>query len=175
MKYPTPDLRADTRKNCYVLAEDYSCPLPALSCRIVAKAGQFTDGASIPRIFWSIIGNPYEPDYSAAAFVHDCLYCSQLLRRRQADKVFYKILLSTTEKYKAKILYLAVRCFGWIAWRNKSAKSIEKAREKIMITTLPAVHVAERMEDAPRMVSTSPACTAGNSNAETKRIIPCDL
>ena len=174
VKYPTPDLRADTRRNCYVLAEDYSCPLPSLSCRLVVKKGQPTDGASIPRIFWSVIGNPYEPDYSAAAFVHDCLYCSQLLQRRQADKVFYKILLSTTEKHKAKILYLAVRCFGWIAWQNKSAKSVEKAREKIMITTLPAAHVAKRMEDDSRMVSTSPACAAGNSNAETKRIIPCD-
>ena len=175
MKYPTPDLRADTRKNCYVLAEDYSCQLPALSCRIIVNSGQLTDGASIPRVFWSVIGNPYEPDYSAAAFVHDCLYCSQLLQRRQADKVFYKILLSTTEKHKAKILYLAVRCFGWIAWQNKSAKSVEKAREKIMITTLqPAAHVAKRMEDDSRMVSTSPACAAGNSNAETKRIIPCD-
>lgn len=32
MKYPSPELQADTRRNRYKLAEDYSCPLPALSC-----------------------------------------------------------------------------------------------------------------------------------------------
>lgn len=170
MKYPTPELQADTRRNRYKLAEDYSCQLPALSCWLVVKRGQPTDGASIPRIFWSVIGNPYEPDFSAAAFVHDCLYCSQLLRRRQADEVFYRILLSSTKKRKAKILWLAVRAFGWIAWRAKSASSIEAARNMISITTLPAVRGVKRMEDDSLVARTSQTRAACNSNAETKRI-----
>ncbi len=136
MRFPPPNLRADTRRNLYELAEDYACPLPAHSCVLQVAKGQRTDGASIPRPFWVVIGHPYLPDYIAAAFVHDCLYCSHLFTRRQADEIFRRILLSTVSKSRARVMWLAVRAFGWMAWR-KHPSSIEAARERIDVTTYP--------------------------------------
>ena len=50
-------------------------------------AGFETDFASTPRFFWRIV--PPAGKYTKAAVVHDWLYRSGLLSRREADRVFF--------------------------------------------------------------------------------------
>jgi Protein of unknown function (DUF1353) len=39
-------------------------------------AGAIVGGASIPQVFWSIIGGPFEDKYREASVIHD-YYCEQ--------------------------------------------------------------------------------------------------
>lgn len=57
-------------------------------------AGYVTDGASIPRLLWSVVGSPYDADHLRAAIVHD--YFCDIHRRtwRETHRVFYEALLT---------------------------------------------------------------------------------
>jgi hypothetical protein len=78
-----------------------------------APAGFETDGASIPRVFWSIIGGPFDGPYRDAAVVHD-RYCVTMSRPwKDVHRMFYHAsLASGVSKLKAKVLYLAVYAGG---------------------------------------------------------------
>lgn len=71
------------------------------------------DGASIPQVFWSLIGGPFEGRYRDASIVHD-FYCDEQSRPwKQTHRIFYEgMLCSGVEESKAKILYYAVYRFG---------------------------------------------------------------
>jgi len=77
------------------------------------------DFASIPRIFWTFIGSPTGP-YGPAALIHDWLYHTQTTKRYQADKIFYTIMrLLGIKRWRASIMYFAVRATGWIFWDKR--------------------------------------------------------
>ena len=71
----------------------------------------YSDGASIPRVFWSMTdpaGELFE-----AALVHDYMYSNAIGTKAQADSAFFNIALDFGVKpWKAKIAYLFVRLFG---------------------------------------------------------------
>src|SRR3972149_385020 len=50
------------------------------------------DGASIPRIFWSLIGSPTTGSYTRAACLHDGLYSSQAFPRKKSDELFLEAM-----------------------------------------------------------------------------------
>src|SRR5438046_8522961 len=57
-----------------------------------APKGMTTDGASIPRALWTLVGSPYTGDYRRASIVHDkaCDDASgNTTARRKADRMFY--------------------------------------------------------------------------------------
>ena len=74
------------------------------------------DGASIPRIFWEEIGSPFSPKFMVPSLVHDYLYSvgtSSGLNRRQADKLFKKLLLANgVDESLAETMYTGVRVGG---------------------------------------------------------------
>ena len=76
-----------------------------------------SDGASIPRIFWSLIGSPWDSEYGYAAVIHDYGYATQRYSRKYVDDIF---LEGMTEKnvplLKRRIMYRAVRVWSWIPW-----------------------------------------------------------
>lgn len=82
-----------------------------------------TNGANIPRIFWSIFP-PNAPEYLSAAILHDYL-CDKAYADNKnyamfcfADKVFYNALLDLEiNKYKAKIFYYAVRLYHYVKYK----------------------------------------------------------
>lgn len=80
-----------------------------------AKSGLPTDGASIPSVFWPIVGHPYEGPYLNAAVIHD-YYCIKQNRYRKWEdvhRVFYDAMLSNgVNNLKAKLMFFAVRRFG---------------------------------------------------------------
>ena len=72
-----------------------------------------TDLASTPRLLW-----PWFPPfgkYTQASVIHDRLCVTKEVDRKIADKVFYELMIRYgTSKWKAKIMYFAVRCFSWV-------------------------------------------------------------
>jgi hypothetical protein len=94
-------------------------------------AGYIFDGASIPRIFWTLIGSPFQPDFWAAALAHDWLYLTHLVGRKIADDVIYQILRqSGVNTFKAHVIWAAVRgCAAW-AWDNGTEDLTELQRIK---------------------------------------------
>src|SRR5271154_7170490 len=78
----------------------------------LAPKGLISDGASIPQIFWSLIGGPLDENYRDAAVIHD-EYCDTRSRTWQAtDLAFYNAMrCGGVDDTKAKIMYYAVYHF----------------------------------------------------------------
>ena len=66
---------------------------------IIVPQGFWTDGASIPRFAWSIVGTPFESDYLQGAVLHDWLY-------HQVGWFVFSISVINQIKYpKEKVIY----------------------------------------------------------------------
>jgi hypothetical protein len=69
------------------------------------------DGASIPSVFWSVIGAPYSGKYREASVIHDH-YCATKSRHWKAvHKVFLDGMLASGVD-KIRLMYIAVYRFG---------------------------------------------------------------
>lgn len=88
---------------------------------IVVPHGFVTDFASVPRLpfAYALVGNTSHE----AAVLHDWLYspkCHEPCDRAQADAVLYEAaVLSGTSKWKAWLIWIAVRAFGGQFWKAK--------------------------------------------------------
>ena len=82
--------------------------------KYIVPKGFETDGASIPRIFWSIAGCPLKAKYVKAAILHDYLYSkNSKISFHQANLAFYRNMRRAgIPKLKAKLMYKAVEIFG---------------------------------------------------------------
>ena len=78
-----------------------------------ALKGHEIDGASIPQVFWSFIGGPFEGKYRNASVVHD-FECDVRKRPwRSVHRMFYAACrCGGVEQTKAKVMYGAVYHFG---------------------------------------------------------------
>ena len=89
---------------------------------IYVPEGFLTDGASIPKLFWSIIGGVLGR-YGAAAVLHDFLYVKGIYSRRRSDKIFLEAMaVLKVSWWKRKLMYYAVRVGAFIPWRRYRAK-----------------------------------------------------
>lgn len=89
---------------------------------IKAPAGFETDGFSIPRALWPMIGSPWDR-FVPAAVVHDYLYASTggdgAYTRKDADRVFKWLLTALgMSSVRAELMYRGVRVGGWVGWRR---------------------------------------------------------
>lgn len=86
------------------------------------RAGATYDGASIPRILWSIAGHPLEQRYRWASYWHD-RECENALcaeDRMIADAIFLRLLRQAeVPKWKRLAMWLAVRFYSIFIWRPK--------------------------------------------------------
>ncbi|MDX0587086.1 DUF1353 domain-containing protein [Sinorhizobium medicae] len=75
--------------------------------------GTSVDGASIPQIFWSLIGGPFDGMYRNASVVHD-FYCQVRTRPyRNVHRVFREAMhTSGVPQSKSWLMYQAVNRFG---------------------------------------------------------------
>lgn len=75
--------------------------------------GAVVDGASIPRVLWSIVGSPFTGQYRDASIIHD-YYCETKDRPwRSTHRVFYDAMVrSGTSPKRAQLMYFAVYRFG---------------------------------------------------------------
>ena len=89
---------------------------------VFVPTGFQTDFASVPRLFWSIL--PPDGTYSQSAVLHDFLYNQQIYTRKKSDQIFLESMgVLEVSWWKRKIIYRAVRTFGWLAWKKKNAET----------------------------------------------------
>ena len=86
---------------------------------ISVPAHFLTDGASVPRVFWSLF-SPFG-DYFGAALVHDYLYSPNNRRfdRRTSDRIFLDAMEDAGVAWiKRHTIYRAVQLGGWASFRG---------------------------------------------------------
>jgi len=95
--------------------------------------GFVSDGASIPRAFWTSAGSPFQPMFLAAAFIHDFIYDTHSLvtlykktfplTRKEGDQIYRAILKANgVNRYLRNKHYWALRGFGMLAWKKNGAR-----------------------------------------------------
>lgn len=76
-----------------------------------------TDFASVPRVFWNII--PPTGAYTKAAVIHDWLYVTKAVSRKDADGIFRRIMKELkVSRWRRYLMYSAVRTFGGFVWNK---------------------------------------------------------
>lgn len=76
-----------------------------------APMGYTTDGATIPRVFWTFVGSPFQPKFMQAAIIHDWM-CNGGYSVDEMSNLFYCILIDNgVGKIRARIMERAVRAF----------------------------------------------------------------
>lgn len=102
----------------------------------VAEPGKETDGASIPRSLWALIGGPYEGRHRDGALLHDDAYSEAPANetslvaadlspaRKAADRMLYEASRAKgTAWWKAWLIYHGVRLGGAFAWRGHARRN----------------------------------------------------
>lgn len=103
---------------------------------VLVPAGYLTDGATLPRLFWSLL--PPWGSYGQAAVVHDIL-CEHLsitvhgieaqISRAQADKAFKEAMIVLgVPRWKRNLMYIAVRVYAKFTGITKPSINGKKAR-----------------------------------------------
>jgi uncharacterized protein DUF1353 len=93
---------------------------------VTVPEGFVTDFASIPRGLWNLF--PKWGRHGHAAVVHDFLYWRKWysegsITRKRADAIFLEAMVVLgTPRWKARLMYRAVRLFGELAWRANVGK-----------------------------------------------------
>lgn len=130
MPVPIPD--SPKTGAIYALACDYV--FRAIGRIFVVPAGFEFDGASIPPLLWPVIGSPFDPAFMQPALLHDWLYSSHLVTRREADVAFREqLVVNGVTDFRADLMFRAVRLAGWAAWRDtpQDAAYMEWLRDHI--------------------------------------------
>ncbi|MEA1053430.1 DUF1353 domain-containing protein, partial [Lamprobacter modestohalophilus] len=106
---------------------------------LTVQPGALTDGASIPRLLWTLVGSPMR-DWRVlrAAILHDQLYRSLgvdgQLKRAECDAVFRQALIAAgVPAYKAWLYWSGVRIGGWVGWRRYAREPAQVKREVRLI------------------------------------------
>ncbi|MEL7543906.1 MAG: DUF1353 domain-containing protein [Pseudomonadota bacterium] len=92
----------------------------------VAPKGAIVNGASIPRVLWSVIGSPFAGKHRDASVIHD--YHVEVRQRswQRVHEVFYEgLLASGVGRTRALLMWRAVHHFG-PRWSNPNCNAIER-------------------------------------------------
>lgn len=101
---------------------------------IEVPAGFLFDGASIPRLAWTIIGvTPFDHKIIHAAVIHDWLYSTRSLSRKLSDDVFKRIMKREGRLRRTSIflIHRSVRIGGCRAY-SKTRKLNEFYRPELI-------------------------------------------
>ena len=114
----------------------------------IIPAGFMFDGASIPRIFWSLIGYPLESEFRVAALIHDWCYRTRCVSFMDANKLFLRRLKSQGVSYwKRGLMYSSVVCGGYLTYRGTNKESLEQI--KACLIENPRKNIVERQIKHP--------------------------
>lgn len=94
------------------LLEDFAFVDPN-GVRWLAPAGSRIDGASIPRMLWSVAGDPFIGQYRRASVLHDVACDDRTRPSKDVHRMFYDAMIADgTSTAQAVEFYTAVRLFG---------------------------------------------------------------
>lgn len=144
-----------------------------------APAGTLSDGASIPRALWSVLGSPFDSQGRRAHIIHDYYTTTRSRDWRVLNKAFYFMLRADgMPETKAKLFYSAVSQFG-PRWNSDGTtqptpqatpQDVEKQLRAI-IAQLQKENTAlkQRRDDYGDTVKDANICTDGAPEDPTKR------
>jgi hypothetical protein len=99
----------------------------------IAPAGSVVDGASIPRVLWSLMGGPFEGKYRNASVLHDVAYDEKTRPWQECDRMFYNgMRCSGVSPTEAKTMYYALYRHGR-HWKKQRVASGEAAEENASV------------------------------------------
>ena len=78
------------------------------------------DGSSMPT-FGQVLLNltPFEPRIRAAALVHDYLYQTGIFTRKQADQIYFDLMMyNGIDRFRSSLHYRSLRAAGWVQWNK---------------------------------------------------------
>ena len=113
----------------------------------IAPRNTLTDGASIPEVFVSVIGNPREAEFANAAALHDA-YCGignedgpvyHTQTWQDTHRLFYDgLIVGGTPELKAKLMFAAVWLGGprWDPRTKREDRSMQRIPAALMQATL---------------------------------------
>jgi len=110
----------------YMVLKDEFAFIDSTNTRWVAPAGTKTDGASIPTLFLSFLGDRFDPRYRAAAIVHDA-YCQEINKSgasfhtrkwRATHKMYYEACVEGGTDSRTAQLMLAAIWLGGPRWSD---------------------------------------------------------
>lgn len=87
------------------------------------------DGASVPRLFWSSFGYPFDDIHMEPGLWHDAAYSGLFpgMTRDMADDIYYAWIRGLGQSFiKAKLEYRAIRWFGESHWTPGEGPSEER-------------------------------------------------
>ncbi len=128
-------------------AYDYRWEHHGVRYSLVVPRGFRYDGASVPRIVWTLTGILPDGLIRAGALIHDWLYAnggslpflsfsmhvpkpggwedmpSAKWSRKAADRMFGRLLREAgVSRRRRRAAYLAVRAFGWWPWYSRAVR-----------------------------------------------------
>jgi hypothetical protein len=128
-------------KALYTLLDDFGYVDPN-GKRWQAKLGLETDGATIPPVFWPIVGHPFEGLYVKAAVIHD-YYCLEQHRYREWEKVHHVfhegMITNGVNSIKAALMFYAVWRFG-PRWRVEEIKPCTPTAGEFCVSAEPTAY-----------------------------------
>ena len=84
------------------------------------KRGYSWDGATIPKLLVGSFGDRMSPQFAKPTLIHDFLYDVGVKSRVFADVAFaLELLQAGVKPWKVKMMYTAVRLFGYSRWKKK--------------------------------------------------------
>ena len=105
--------------------DSYKLVMPFKALDFEIPADFVTDGASIPKMCWKLIGHPFHPKIIEAGVVHDYLYrtggkVGKGYSRHDADKIFKQILFDNGfDGLKIAIMFRVLRWFGSVNFQDQ--------------------------------------------------------
>ena len=127
-------------KQTYILLEDIV--VESLGYQIKLLKGFDFDAASIPQIFWSIIGSPFTGNYTTPAAIHDGLYAGEILDRKVCDDIFLDLMKQYKVSYLRRYtMYLAVRLAGGKVWKEHSQEEVQEYKKYCEIMSVNATDI----------------------------------
>ena len=135
--------RYPDRSRGFWLRRDYTVEFifRGILWRFTIKAGYDTDGASKPRIFWALIGDPLRLEVLIAALVHDILFCVHhpAWPLGLTNLLFLEIIQASGGNWAYRnACHKAVQAGGWLLWK-KTDEQLAKYRPMLIATnSLPA-------------------------------------
>jgi hypothetical protein len=101
--------------------ENYKVARAFIAGGVSVEKGFFFDGASAPNCTLNTLGlSRFDPRLIVAACVHDKAYRSGCVSRKEADLLFYNLLVQGgISRRKSNVLYRSVRAFGSKHYKGK--------------------------------------------------------
>ncbi len=118
-QYKSPQRVWDAVERNYLDAWETQAPFEVYLCdgrKITVPKGFVYDKGSVPRLAWGLI--PRDDRSGVIAFlVHDYLYETQILSRKESDQIMYELLRAGGMSwFRSQAAYRAVRLAVWKNW-----------------------------------------------------------